>query len=115
MDIFVGRTSVLNDYPSSTSGGNLLDSQRVTSSDDVKQETSEEQVKLGAKKEEDPTKDEVHKVADGLNKFLEYLEADLQFEIHEETERMMVKVVSRKDQKVIKEIPPRELLDTGIN
>ena len=37
---------------------------------------------------------------------------NLQFEIHEKTDRLMVKFVDRTDQRVIKEFPPRELLDT---
>jgi flagellar protein FlaG len=43
---------------------------------------------------------------------MEALNADLQFVLHEKTNRMMVKIVDIKTQKVLKEFPPHELLDT---
>jgi flagellar protein FlaG len=47
-----------------------------------------------------------------MNKFLQLLDADLQFILHEGTKQLMVQVVDTKDQKVLKEFPPHELLDT---
>jgi len=46
-----------------------------------------------------------------INEIVEKVKEDLAFEIHDETERMMVKVIDRKTQEVIKELPPEEMLD----
>jgi len=51
-------------------------------------------------------------ITEAMNKFMEALNADLQFVLHEKTNRMMVKIVDIKTQKVLKEFPPHELLDT---
>lgn len=58
------------------------------------------------------TNDEMGQVTDELNKFMDKINTDLKFEIHEKTNRVMVQVVDSKDQRVIKEFPPHELLDT---
>ncbi len=55
---------------------------------------------------------ELTELTDALNKFMTDMNADLQFAIHEKTNRMMVKLVDIKTQKVLKEFPPHELLDT---
>jgi len=61
---------------------------------------------------EELTNDEISQITDGLNKFMETINTDLKFEIHEKTNRVIVQVVDSKDQRVIKEFPPHELLDT---
>jgi flagellar protein FlaG len=55
---------------------------------------------------------ELTELTDALNKFMTDMNADLQFAIHEKTHRMMVRLVDIKTQKVLKEFPPHELLDT---
>ena len=58
------------------------------------------------------TKDETQQLTKQLNEFLKKMDASLEFEIHEKTDRLIVKFVDKKEDKVIKEFPPRELLDT---
>lgn len=58
------------------------------------------------------TNDEMGQVTEELNKFMDKINTDLKFEIHEKTNRVIVQVVDSKDQRVIKEFPPHELLDT---
>lgn len=58
------------------------------------------------------TNDEIGQVTNELNKFMDRINTDLKFEIHEKTNRVIVQVVDSKDQRVIKEFPPHELLDT---
>lgn len=50
-----------------------------------------------------------------LNKFFQYLNADIQFELHEKTKQFIVRVVDTKENKVLREFPPQELLDTIAN
>jgi|GEM_PF-1022589 len=58
------------------------------------------------------TKDETQQLTKQLNEFFRKINASLEFEIHEKTDRLIVKFVDKKENKVIKEFPPRELLDT---
>jgi len=61
------------------------------------------------------TKECVTKLTIDLNKMLQLLDADLQFAMHEATQRLMVQVVDTKEQKVLKEFPSHELLDVIAN
>lgn len=63
----------------------------------------------------DLTEKELLPMTKELNKFFQYLNADLQFELHERTQRLMVKVVDLKTDKVLREFPPHELLDKIAN
>jgi flagellar protein FlaG len=60
---------------------------------------------------EEKFKEDVKESVKDINEIVEKVKEDLAFEIHDETERMMVKVVDRKTQEVIKELPPEEMLD----
>ncbi|HWQ73564.1 MAG TPA: flagellar protein FlaG [Desulfitobacteriaceae bacterium] len=56
--------------------------------------------------------DDVKNITQEMNKFLQLLNADLKFQLHEGTKQLMVQVIDTKTQKVLKEFPPHELLDT---
>lgn len=51
------------------------------------------------------------KMTEEMNKFMERLNTDIHFTLHEKTERLMLQVVDRKNGEVIKEIPTEEMLD----
>lgn|GEM_PF-480629 len=55
--------------------------------------------------------DELEKAADHIGQALEVIDRGLEFTIHEDTNRVVVRVVNRETQEVIKEIPPEKLLD----
>lgn len=55
---------------------------------------------------------DVAKATEDLNKIMQLINADLKFEIHEKTQRLMVRLVDTKTDTVLKEFPPHELLDT---
>lgn len=46
-----------------------------------------------------------------INDIVKKVKEDLSFEIHDETERMMVKVIDLNTKEVIKELPPEDMLD----
>lgn len=56
--------------------------------------------------------DDVKNITQELNKFLQLLNSDLQFVVHEKTKKLMVQVIDTTNHKVLKEFPPHELLDT---
>lgn len=55
--------------------------------------------------------EDAKELTQALNKFFQSMNADLHFEIHEDTQRMIVQLVNTAEQKVLKEFPPRDFLD----
>lgn len=51
------------------------------------------------------------KAVDNANKIMETCNTELHFSIHEASGEMMVKIVSKKDNSVIREIPPERVLN----
>lgn len=64
------------------------------------------------KEKEELSSDEVHKMSIEMNKFMRLLDSNIRFKIHEKTNTLIVQVVDSKDNTVLKEFPPHELLDT---
>ncbi len=56
---------------------------------------------------------EVEAAVDSINGVIEHVHRSLRFVVHEDTNRMMVRVVDALTDEVIKEIPPEEVLDTA--
>lgn len=81
---------------------------------EVSNETASEQGSSTEKiKEEKPLdKKELSELTSEMNKFLELVNSDIQFVLHEKTQRLMVRVVDVRENKVLKEFPPHEMLDT---
>ena len=61
--------------------------------------------------EEQLSMEEFESVVEGISSALEIVNRGLEFTVHSETERVMVKVIDRDTQEVIKEIPPEKVLD----
>src|SRR5699024_4858457 len=61
--------------------------------------------------EEIVTADKVETVVSKLNEFMEPLRTNLKFELHEELDEYYVKVINLKTDEVIREIPPKKMLD----
>ena len=55
---------------------------------------------------------EVTQMTEAMNKFIQAMNANIRFLIHQETNQIMVQVVDQTDNKVLKEFPPHEFLDT---
>ncbi|WP_188399504.1 flagellar protein FlaG [Sporomusa sp. GT1] len=73
---------------------------------------AEEENKQPGFKAQTKLEQDVAKATDDLNKIMQLFNADLKFEIHEKTQRLMVRLVDTKTDTVLKEFPPHELLDT---
>ncbi len=56
-------------------------------------------------------KSKLEEVAQGINDYLKNIKTSLQVEIDEKTNRAIFKVVRTDDDTVIREIPPREMLE----
>lgn len=62
-------------------------------------------------KNPDQYKDEVEKIVKGLNEFLQPAHTSIRFVLHDKLNEYYVKVINDRTQEVIKEIPPKKLLD----
>jgi flagellar protein FlaG len=60
--------------------------------------------------EPQPTREEVRKVVEDLNSVLSSINKDIQLRIDDDTEQIVTRIVDRRSQEVIKQIPPAELL-----
>lgn len=58
-----------------------------------------------------PTTQAVQTAVNKLNEFMEYSQRNSKFIFHEDLERYYVEVVDTQSQEIIKEVPPKELLD----
>ncbi|MDD4601163.1 MAG: flagellar protein FlaG [Negativicutes bacterium] len=57
-------------------------------------------------------KEDLSELTYEMNKFLEMINSDIQFSMHEKTQRLIVRVIDTRDNRVLKEFPPHEMLDT---
>lgn len=64
-----------------------------------------------AEKGQDLNKEQLEHVVDTLNDFIKPVRTNLKFELHERLERYYVSVIDSETDEVIKEIPPKQLLD----
>jgi flagellar protein FlaG len=54
---------------------------------------------------------DLKEIEHAINEFLKVTETDIQIEIDEETDQPIFKIVRTGDKEIIKEIPPKEVLD----
>lgn len=53
----------------------------------------------------------LNQIAEAMDKYVQSVQRNLKIQVHGGTGTIMVKVISESDGKVIREIPPKELLD----
>ena len=58
-----------------------------------------------------PTEEELKTMSAAMNRFVQMLNSDLQFEVHSESQQLMVKFVDVRQNRVLKEFPSKEFLD----
>ena len=67
--------------------------------------------KRNEKKAEELSEKEFKEVTEKLNETVQTFHEDLQFQLHEESDMMMAKLVNIQKHETIKEMPPKEMLD----
>lgn len=55
---------------------------------------------------------DLDKLTEEMNHFMEAINTNIQFKLHEKTHQLFVQVIDQRDHKVLKEFPPHQLLDT---
>ncbi|WP_044736830.1 flagellar protein FlaG [Geobacillus kaustophilus] len=58
-----------------------------------------------------PSEETLEKVVNGLNELVQPSHTSVRFEMHKELHEYYVQVIDEKTQEVIREIPPKKLLD----
>ncbi len=111
MDIIASKAPAFNNF-SSPSVASPADGVYGKPDIGMKPESIKEKLQSPDQNSKKLSRDEISGMTNGLNDFMNEINASLHFVVHEKTHRMMVQVVNTKDQSVIKEIPAHELLDT---
>lgn len=57
------------------------------------------------------TNEKINRIAEAMDSYVRSIQRNLKIQVHEGTGNIMVKVTSQDGSKVIREIPPKELLD----
>ncbi len=94
----------------------LPQKQKVTGNEqienaEIKNEKAENMGSFIEKEVKTENKEKLKEGIEKLNETIQTFHEELKFEIHEESERMMTKVVNIEKNEVIKKIPPEEILD----
>lgn len=89
---------------------NLL-SQSAHQTGQIKTEIDQQTSQQSNTPQKQLNKDEMEKIVQGMNDFLKPSNTHLKFEFHEELEEYYVTMVDDATHEVIKEIPPKKLLD----
>ncbi len=110
MDAIKAITSDFIKVPLAAAGSDTSTESRKV---DKQAETAGKSVTAGKSSaaESDPGKEKIKRIADAMDSYVQSIQRDLNIQVHEETGKIMVKVVSRDTGEVIREIPPKELLD----
>jgi len=109
MDIFSG---VKNVTQVDVSSQNIdIDRNKQIQIEDVKKNSMEEQKELLEKQDEEKLKKELERITEELNKALNPLNTTLKFKFNDKVDELVVKVVDTKDDRVIREYPPKEALE----
>lgn len=61
--------------------------------------------------QQDLPKEKLEEVVKGLNEFLQPSHTSIKFELHDELQEYYVQVIDERTNEVIREIPPKKLLD----
>ena len=65
---------------------------------------------VSSAREEIP-REEVEKATEKLNRLMGLIDKRMQFEVHDKSHRVMVKIIDKEKGEVLREIPPKKVLD----
>ncbi|WP_163539830.1 flagellar protein FlaG [Gracilibacillus sp. YIM 98692] len=99
------ETSRLASEPISTTRREGFDSQSVN------REQRDQESKREEKHHIDISKEEAAGMVDGLNQFLKETNTNIRYEFHDKLDKYYVTIIDSESEEVIKEIPPKKLLD----
>lgn len=88
----------------------------VSSSTDIKSsllrsENNSKKEAQGIQQFKESLSDKIGRIAETMDSYVQSIQRDLKIQVDEKTGRVIVKVISKESGKVIREIPPEEMLD----
>ncbi|WP_044892944.1 flagellar protein FlaG [Bacillus alveayuensis] len=100
----------VSSQPSSTY---MYDLKKVTSESQTDSTNPEQVSQPTQAKQEDETipKEKLKEIVKGMNEFLQPSQTSLKFELHNELKEYYVQIIDERTREVIREIPPKKLLD----
>lgn len=107
MDIFSGVKNVVQ----TDTTQNLYANKNKEIESSVKTSSIEEQKEVLEKQDKEKIKKELDRITEELNKALKPLNTTLKFKFDDKVDELVVKVVDTKDNRVIREYPPKEALE----
>jgi flagellar protein FlaG len=84
--------------------------QQTASNENIKQSVDSLIVE-GQNETQEISKEKLEEVVKGLNEFLQPSHTTLKFELHDELKEYYVQIVDERTKEIIREIPPKKLLD----
>jgi flagellar protein FlaG len=98
--------------PVEVTASNVLTSEsNVEKDNNIMIARTNEQIHQNAKKVQETTNAKINRIAEAMDNYVRSVKRELKIQVHSETGNIMVKVISQENGKVIREIPPKELLD----
>ena len=112
MDIFSGVKNVVQvDISQNIENNRNKDVENIKQMESFKKNPIEEQKELLEKQDKEKLKKELERITEELNRALNPLNTTLKFKFNDKVEELVVKVVDTRDNKVIREYPPKEALE----
>jgi len=109
MDVF---SNIKNVTQKTQNYDNITNKQPIIKEVENSEKTSTQKLKdVNDEMDKNKLKKELQKLTEELNKALNPLNTTLKFKFNNKVEELMVKVVDTKDNKVIREYPPKEALE----
>jgi flagellar protein FlaG len=84
--------------------------QQISNVADSQQAANQPKVET-QKEAQEFSKEQLEEVVKGLNEFLQPSHTSLKFELHDELKEYYVQIIDERTKEVIREIPPKKLLD----
>jgi flagellar protein FlaG len=94
-------SSYLYESVSSEKPASIVDSQTKDSSSVIEEKKETHEV----------SKEQLREIVKGMNEFLQPSQTSLKFELHDELKEYYVQIIDERTKEVIREIPPKKLLD----
>lgn len=115
MNISIAKTNV--DTGSSAYGAQIASNSSAVPSISIVKSANKGEVTVNSTIDDNATKKpvtvaELKKITAAMNQFVETMDTNIRFKFHEKTKELMVQVVDQSNNKVLKEIPSKEFLDT---
>jgi flagellar protein FlaG len=111
MEIIDAVRSVEMGNPKSVLGLDRMNSGRGMHTASKASKNSNEKARGDPSKSEQPARPKIERVAQAMENYIESVQRDLKIQVHKGTGDIMVSVISKEDGKIIREIPPEELLN----